>query len=118
MWATMTAAMDEAEEQRRRNVTASAPKPSISLDDEFDDDVGPGINGFSWHDIAATPHDQPRPCPGQGSVDRRERLSRTVRSGLPRPETKTSKMDTRHFHPAVRRNDHLNRHSTKSRETE
>ena len=48
-----TAATDEAEEQRRRNVTASAPKPSISpSDDEFDDDVGPGINGFSWRDIS------------------------------------------------------------------
>jgi hypothetical protein len=47
---------DEAEEQRRRNVAASAPKPSIHArgldDDEFDDDVGPGINGFPWHAIS------------------------------------------------------------------
>ena len=31
------------------------PKPSIharGLDDEFDDDVGPGINGFSWRAIS------------------------------------------------------------------
>ena len=44
---------DEAEEQRRKSV-AAAPKASISrrLDDEFDDDVGPGINGFSWRDIS------------------------------------------------------------------
>lgn len=41
---------DEAEKQRREAV-AARPKPSINarnLDDEFDDDVGPGINGFSW----------------------------------------------------------------------
>jgi hypothetical protein len=46
--------VDEAEEQRRQAV-ASAPKPSISpfsSDDEFDDDVGPGINGHSWRDIS------------------------------------------------------------------
>lgn len=45
---------DEAEEQRRKTVAAQQGKPSISprnLDDEFDDDVGPGINGFSWHAI-------------------------------------------------------------------
>ena len=44
---------DEAEKQRREAV-AARPKPSIgpnNLDDEFDDDVGPGINGFSWRDI-------------------------------------------------------------------
>ena len=42
---------DEAEEQRRKTVAAQQGKPSINLDDEFDDDVGPGINGFSWHAI-------------------------------------------------------------------
>ena len=31
---------DEAEKQRRETVA-----------DEFDDDVGPGMNGFSWRDI-------------------------------------------------------------------
>jgi hypothetical protein len=45
--------IDEAEEQRRKTAAAAAPKISPhSLDDEFDDDVGPGINGFSWHDIS------------------------------------------------------------------